>query len=94
MRLVSKLFRRNSRVKETILAYRHTFNADETARWTLARLLEGSGLLRCIENEEQRVLHNNAVYLLENMGMTQGENYDRLVEMLFTLSIPPEAVDS
>lgn len=93
MRLASRL-RRDSRTKQTVLYYRHAYGKDEQSRWAFARFLEQSGLLRKIETEEQRVLHNQAIYLLENMGMTQGANYDKLVDLLFTLTIPEEAVDA
>ena len=86
--------RRDSRTKETVLSYRHTYGRDDISRWTFARLLESGGLFKRIDTEEQRAAHNYIVYLLENMGMTQGVNYDELANMLFSLSIPDEAVDS
>jgi hypothetical protein len=56
-------------------------------------LLESGGIFKSIENEQQRAAHNQIVYLLENMGMTQGVNYDRLADLLLTLTIPDEAID-
>jgi hypothetical protein len=57
--------------------------------------LQSGGLLKRIENEEQRAAHNYMVTLLENMGMTQGVNeeelYNRLGEMLLRLTIPDES---
>jgi hypothetical protein len=85
--------RRDSRTKETILWYRHTYEKDQQSKWAFARLLESGGIFRPIENEQQRAAHNQIVYLLENMGMVQGVNYDRLAELLLTLTIPEEAVD-
>jgi len=88
-----KLPSRQSRRKETILTYRAAFERSVEGRQVLAWLVEHCGLLRPIENEEQRVLHNWGVNLLENMGMTQGFNYDRLVDDLLRLTIPIEAID-
>jgi hypothetical protein len=85
--------RRDSRTKETILWYRHTYEKDQKSRWAFARLLESGGLFKTIETEQQRAAHNQIVYLLENMGMTQGVNYDRLAELLLALTIPDEAID-
>jgi len=55
--------------------------------------LEGAGFLKVIETEEQKQIHNYGVRLLENMGMTQGVNYRRLVDMLLSLTIPEESID-
>jgi hypothetical protein len=51
-------------------------------------------MLKRIETDEQRVLHNWGIELLENMGLTQGLNYDRLVEAMQRFTIPDEAVDA
>ena len=55
--------------------------------------LERCGLMRRIENEEQRVLHNWGIELLENMGITQGVNYRALVDAILRFGIPKEAID-
>ena len=86
--------RRDSRTKDTILWYRHTYEKDQQSRWAFARLLESGGLFKRIETEEQKAAHNYIVMLLENMGFTQGVNYDRLAELFFTLTIPDEAIDA
>jgi hypothetical protein len=85
--------RRDSRTRDTILWYRHAYGKDEQSLWAFARLIESGGLFKRIENEEQRAAHNHIVYLLENMGMTQGVNYEKLAGMLFNLSIPDEVID-
>lgn len=85
--------RRGSRPRETILYYRAAYEAQPAGRWAFARLLESGGLFKRIETEEQKAAHNYIVTLLENMGFTQGVNYDKLVDMLFTLSIPEEAIE-
>ncbi len=85
--------RRDSRTRETVLYYRKVYLDSPEGRWALARFFESCGLLRRIENDEQRVMHNQAVYLLENMGLTQGANYDRLCQLLGALTIPDEALD-
>ena len=88
-----KLPSRQSRHKQTILTYRAAFERTVEGRQVLSWLVEHCGLMRKIETEEQRVLHNWGVSLLENMGMTQGVNYQRLVDGLLTLTIPDEAID-
>jgi len=50
--------------------------------------------MKTIETDEQVQIHNYGIRLLENMGMTQGVNYKRLVDMLLTLTIPEESIDS
>ena len=57
-------------------------------------LIERCGLMKRIETEEQRVLHNWGIEMLENMGMTQGPNYRLLVDAMLKLGIPEEAVDT
>ena len=84
---------RRRRLRETILSYRRTFERDKISRQTLAWLLESCGLLRMVETEEQRVLHNWGIYLLENMGALQGLNYEDLVDAVLSLTIPEEAID-
>ena len=41
-----------------------------------------------IETEEQRMIHNYMVTLLENMGITQGLNFDALIDSMLALTIP------
>jgi hypothetical protein len=50
-------------------------------------------MFKRIETDEQRVLHNWGIELLENMGLIQGLNYDRLVESMQRFTIPNEAID-
>jgi len=85
--------RRDSRTKDTILWYRAAYSKDNQTKWVFARLLESGGLFRRIDTEEQKAAHNYIVMMLENMGFTQGVNYDRLAEILFNLTIPEEAID-
>ncbi|MFH1742508.1 MAG: hypothetical protein ABIH23_26180 [bacterium] len=79
---------------ETILTYRAAFSRSEEGRQVLAWLLENAGFMKTIETDEQVQIHNYGIRLLENMGMTQGVNYKRLVDMLLTLTIPEESIDS
>jgi hypothetical protein len=79
------------RSKAAIQKYRRTFNGSD-GRWTLAELLKNSGLLQTISSEEQRIAHNQAVALLENLGATQGKNYRRIVDTILATEIPPQAV--
>jgi hypothetical protein len=81
------------RTRETIVVYRQVFGKDEASRVALVWLLERCGLLKRIENDEQRVLHNWGIELLENMGLTQGINYRALVDAALRLGIPKEAID-
>ena len=85
---------RQSRPKATILTYRAAFERTAEGRQVLAWLVERCGLFKKIESEEQRAIHNWGVYLLENMGITQGLNYDRLIDAILSLTIPEEAIDS
>ena len=90
---VRRLLRRDSRTRETILWYRNVYGRDAQGKWAFARLIEQGGLFKRIEGEEHRAAHNQLVYLLENMGMTQGMNYDKLAEFMLSLPIPDEAID-
>lgn len=83
----------DSRTAETVRYYRHAYGKDEISRWAFARLLESGGIFKRIDTEEQKAAHNATVTLLENMGMTQGVNYDRLAGLMFSLTIPDEAID-
>lgn len=51
-------------------------------------------MFKRVDNDEQRILHNWGIELMENMGLIQGLNYDRLVESMQRLTIPKEALDS
>lgn len=94
-KLVSRLLRRqDSRLDITISTYRHTFLRDEYSKKCFVWLLERCGMFKRVETEEQRILHNWGIELLENMGLTQGLNYDRLVEAMQRFTIPQEAIDS
>ena len=94
-KLVNKLLRRkDSRLDVTVHAYRHTFTRDEYTRQVFLWLFERCGILRRIDTEDQRVLHNWGVELLENMGLTQGMNYNQFVELLLKFGIPDEAIDA
>jgi len=94
-KLLSKLLlRKDSRLDITILAYRQTFLRDETTRRVFVWLLERCGMFKRVDNDEQRILHNWGIELMENMGLIQGLNYDRLVESMQRLTIPKEALDS
>jgi hypothetical protein len=93
-KLRDNLLRRDNRTKETILWYRHAYEKDAQSKWAFARLIESGGLFKAIITDEQRAAHNQIVYLLENMGMTQGVNYDKLAELLLALTIPDEAIDT
>lgn len=81
------------RTRETITTYRHTFGQRENRqvfRWIVAQC----GIFKPIANEEQRIMHNWGIALLENMGMTQGVNYERLCDFLLDqTTIPEEAID-
>lgn len=59
----------------------------------LVWLIERCGMMKRIDTEEQRVLHNWGIEMLENMGMTQGPNYRLLVDAILKLGIPEEAID-
>lgn len=86
--------RRDSRPRDTILWYRAAYSKDVQSRWAFARLLESGGLFKRIETDEQKAAHNYIVMLLENMGSTQGSNYDKLADFILTsLPIPPEAIE-
>jgi hypothetical protein len=89
------MFRRkpDARLDITILAYRQTFLRDENTRKVFVWLLERCGIFKRVVTDEQRVLHNWGIELMENMGLIQGLNYDRLVESLQRFTIPQEAVD-
>ena len=94
-RLVSRLLRRaDGRPALTVLAYRQTFLRDEYTRKVFVWLLERCGMWKKVETDEQRVLHNWGIELLENMGLVQGLNYDRIVDAMTKFTIPKEAVDS
>lgn len=93
-KLLNRLLRKDSRLDITILAYRQTFLRDENTRRVFIWLLERCGIFKRVETEEQRVLHNWGIELMENMGLIQGLNYDRLVESMQRLTIPKEAIDS
>ena len=92
-RLRDSLLRRDSRTKETILAYRKVYDDPQYGPWAFARLLESGGIFKRIDTEEQRITHNVIVTMLENMGIPQGLNYDELAKMVFKLTIPPESID-
>jgi hypothetical protein len=85
---------KDSRLDITIMAYRQTFRRDDVSKKVYIWLLERCGIFKRIDTEEQRVLHNWGIELMENMGLTQGLNYDALVESALRFSIPKEAVDS
>ncbi len=85
--------RQESRTRQTILWYRGAYGENEQTRWAFARLIESGGLFKRIETDEQKAAHNYIVTLLENMGFTQGINYDKLAEAFFNLGIPEEAID-
>ena len=94
-KLLAKLRRQpDSRPAITILAYRQTFNRDEYSRKVFVWLLERCGIFKRVETEEQRILHNWGIELMENMGLTQGLNYDALVELALKFGIPKDAVDT
>jgi hypothetical protein len=50
--------------------------------------------MKRIDTEEQRVLHNWGIEMLDNMGMTQGPNYRKLVDAVLKFGIPEEAIDA
>jgi len=79
--------------KETIVIYRQVFQRDDAGRLVLVWLIERCGLMKRVDTEEQRVLHNWGIEMLENMGMTQGPNYRALVDAMLKLGIPDEAVE-
>lgn len=83
---------RQSRLRETVLTYRAAFDT-KAGRQVLAWLVERCGFLKPIESEEQRVLHNWGITLMENMGIVQGVNYERLVDAILNMTIPDEAID-
>jgi hypothetical protein len=91
--LLNRLLHRDSRLDITILNYRQTFMANENAKRVFVWLLERCGMFKRIDTEEQRILHNWGIELMENMGLTQGLNYDQLVESLARFTIPKEAID-
>jgi hypothetical protein len=96
-RLLDKLRRppaKDSRLDITIAAYRQTFRRDEVSKRVYLWLLERCGIFKRIDTEEQRVLHNWGIELMENMGLTQGLNFDALVDAMLRFGIPKEAVDS
>jgi hypothetical protein len=93
--LVNRLLRRpDNRTELTVLAYRQTFLRDEYSRKVFVWLLERCGMWKKVETDEQRVLHNWGIELLENMGLLQGLNYDRIVDAMSKFTIPTEAIDS
>lgn len=92
-RLRDNLLRRDSRPRETVLAYRKVYSDPQYGLWAFARLLESGGIFKRIETDEQRITHNVVVTMLENMGIPQGLNYDELAKLVFKLSIPPESID-
>jgi hypothetical protein len=79
------------RSKKAIEKWRRAFHSPD-GRWALAELLRDSGLLQVIETEPQRIAHNQAVALLENLGALQGKNYRRIVDCILAMEIPPQAV--
>ena len=81
------------RLRETVLTWRAGFERTDAGREVLAWIIESCGFLKTIDSEEARHAHNWGVYLLENMGFTQGINYRRLVDAMLNLSIPDEAID-
>lgn len=84
----------DSRLDITVLAYRHAFLRDEYSKKVFVWLMERCGMFKRIETEEQRVLHNWGIELLENMGLVQGLNYDKLVESMQMFTVPKEAIDT
>jgi len=82
------------RLPETIAFYRHTFGHDEAAKLTLCWLLERCGMLKRIDTDEQRILHNWGVELLDNMGLIADPNYRRLVDAVLQFGVPQEAIDT
>lgn len=94
LKVLEKLLRKAPFLKpETIFNYRNVFGRDEGGKLVMIWFLERCGLMRRIENEEQRVLHNWGIELLENMGLTQGINYRALVDAVLRFGIPKEAID-
>lgn len=79
------------RSKAAIQKYRRTFHGTD-GRWVLTELLKNSGLLQVITNDSQRIAHNEAVALLENLGAIQGHNYRRIVDTIMGSEIPAQAV--
>jgi hypothetical protein len=82
------------RTRESISVLRHAFGHRDN-RKVFAWLLENyGGFFKRIDTEEQRNAHNMMVHLLENMGMTQGVNYQKLVDfVLDQTATPEEALD-
>lgn len=94
MKVLERLLHKAPSLKpETIANYRNVFQRDEAGKLVMIWFLERCGLMRRIENEEQRVLHNWGIEMLENMGITQGFNYRALVDAVLRFAIPKEAID-
>ena len=92
-RLRSRLKGQQRRPKETIAIYRQVFQRDDASRLVLIWLIERCGLMKRVDTDEQRVLHNWGIEMLENMGMIQGPNYRALIDAMLKLGIPEEAVE-
>ena len=85
-----RLFRRP---KAQVVAYRFAMGRPAERAWLIHRL--GSyGLLQRIETDEQRHRHNMGIELLEDLGLLQGDNWQRLVDYMMTLPIPDEAIET
>jgi len=79
------------RSRKAIEKWRMAFHSPD-GRWALAELMRDSGLLQTIGNEQQRIAHNQAIALLENLGGLQGKNYRRIVDCILGSEIPVQAV--
>lgn len=72
--------------------YRNVLLDNPNGRLVLNMLLRSCGLLKLVENEEQRVLHNWGVYLLYNLGLDHAEekglvDYTNLIDALAKIQV-------
>lgn len=77
------------------MGHRAAYRTEE-ARQELAFHLKSTGLLRTIDNEEQRAVHNWGVYLCNNLGVSD-TNYEvvifALVDAILGLPIDEQATE-
>ena len=96
MRLPDILKRKSDEEKEAqkyaTLMYRNVFLENPNGRLVLNSLLQSCGLLRVIENDEQRILHNWGVYLLANLGLDTTTvkgvvDYNNVIDALASMKV-------
>ena len=87
------------RNNQSVAMFRQYLRRDPSAKWQFIRFLEHGGFLKRIDSSSESIMrehvamHNWVITELENLGIVQGGNLEKIVDFLLTLEIPPEAID-